>query len=715
MPNPPVDFGDGKIAPITNDSNVALRRILWWISQEAQRVNILDGSGNVINSFGGGTQYNQGQNPVTPTGTLAFARNASGVVNSLIANADGALETGNTRKSTFGSITEISQNVSLTLSAAKVVAVQVTGTWSGTLQFEGSIDGTNFFSVQAIPSTGSTAVTNTGANGNWALPCQGFSNVRLRSSSWGSGTATINIVAADGLTPVLASGGGGGGGTQYAEGDTTSPATGNVILARRTSDGSLRIPTLDSSSRLQIAPLDYLVDDVGAHLFDFSATGVLGALNDAVTVSTEGKRWVIFTRNTTAFLTYIFEGFDGTSWRVVQGGNINTSGGNSWSTTLSGSSNHLYTMIPCGGFSQVRVRVSAYTSGSSTGTVRASACGDWDTFFSAQYGTMPLNTQLVDRAADLVATDGSGNVKVNLQTDGGGILSSLLTTAAFQARINTLGQKTMANSTPVVFASDQSTLPNNQTQIAGNSIAVGSGVVGTGVQRVVLATDVALPTGANVIGGVTQSGTWNINNISGAVSLPTGAATEATLSTLNGKVTACNTGAVTISAALPTGSNTIGSVASITTSVTPGTAAANLGKAEDAAHVTGDTGVAMLAVRRDTPISGTSADGDYSTINTDPVGHVYVNSSGITPTVSAVAAAGSSTTLFSAVAGRKKVMVFNDSSTYLYIRLGTGAASTTDFSVGVPPQGFWVEQYSGDARAIGAGTPTGNWRITEIV
>ena len=36
---------------------------------------------------------------------------------------------------------------------------------------------------------------------------------------------------------------------------------------------------------------------------------------------------------------------------------------------------------------------------------------------------------------------------------------TLLTTSAFQARINTLGQKTMANSTPVTLASDQSALP----------------------------------------------------------------------------------------------------------------------------------------------------------------------------------------------------------------------------------------------------------------
>lgn len=58
----------------------------------------------------------------------------------------------------------------------------------------------------------------------------------------------------------------------------------------------------------------------------------------------------------------------------------------------------------------------------------------------------------------------------------------------------------------------------------------------------------------------TQSGTWNITNISGTISLPTGAATETTLSSLNGKVTACNTGAVVIGSALPAGTNNIGDV-----------------------------------------------------------------------------------------------------------------------------------------------------------
>jgi hypothetical protein len=59
------------------------------------------------------------------------------------------------------------------------------------------------------------------------------------------------------------------------------------------------------------------------------------------------------------------------------------------------------------------------------------------------------------------------------------------------------------------------------------------------------------------------------------------------------------------------------------TSLTPGTSAGNLGKAEDAAHASGDTGVAVLGVRSDTPntaLSGT--DGDYSVIAVSSTGAV---------------------------------------------------------------------------------------------
>lgn len=58
-------------------------------------------------------------------------------------------------------------------------------------------------------------------------------------------------------------------------------------------------------------------------------------------------------------------------------------------------------------------------------------------------------------------------------------------------------------------------------------------------------------------------------------------------------------------------------------SIVPGTGATNLGKAEDAAHASGDTGVAILAKRTDTAASSSSTDGDYVTVNSDNLGHLW--------------------------------------------------------------------------------------------
>lgn len=63
---------------------------------------------------------------------------------------------------------------------------------------------------------------------------------------------------------------------------------------------------------------------------------------------------------------------------------------------------------------------------------------------------------------------------------------------------------------------------------------------------------------------------------------------------------------------------------SITVDVVPGTGATNLGKAEDAAHTSGDVGVMMLGVRNDNIQTLTSTDGDYSPIAVDDRGSVFV-------------------------------------------------------------------------------------------
>jgi hypothetical protein len=122
--------------------------------------------------------------------------------------------------------------------------------------------------------------------------------------------------------------------------------------------------------------------------------------------------------------------------------------------------------------------------------------------------------------------------------------------------------------------------------------------------------------------------------------LPTGAATSAkqdtgntSLASIDGKITAVDTNNVTISAALPAGTNAIGKLAANSgvdigdvdvTSVTPGTTASSLGKAEDAAHSTGDVGVMSLGVRNDANASLSGTDLDYTPLSVDASGRQII-------------------------------------------------------------------------------------------
>jgi hypothetical protein len=66
-----------------------------------------------------------------------------------------------------------------------------------------------------------------------------------------------------------------------------------------------------------------------------------------------------------------------------------------------------------------------------------------------------------------------------------------------------------------------------------------------------------------------------------------------------------------------------GSIASITTSIVPGTSFTALGKAEDGVHTSGDVGVMALMVRNDGTTVLTSNDGDYSALAVDGFGAAY--------------------------------------------------------------------------------------------
>lgn len=74
--------------------------------------------------------------------------------------------------------------------------------------------------------------------------------------------------------------------------------------------------------------------------------------------------------------------------------------------------------------------------------------------------------------------------------------------------------------------------------------------------------------------------------------------------------------------------------------IVPGTGATNLGKAEDAVHASGDTGVMALAVRKDTA-AAVAADGDYIPLTVDGTGRLWTHVDSITASETLIGLVGS--------------------------------------------------------------------------
>ena len=121
-----------------------------------------------------------------------------------------------------------------------------------------------------------------------------------------------------------------------------------------------------------------------------------------------------------------------------------------------------------------------------------------------------------------------------------------------------------------------------------------------------------------------QSGTNGIGKLTSNSGVTIGAVEIAAAQTLGTVSTITNVVHVDDNSSSLTVDNG-GTFAVQVTSTVPGTGSNNLGKAEDAAHASGDTGVMALSVRKDTAAATADTDGDYQPLITDSTGKLHVN------------------------------------------------------------------------------------------
>lgn len=94
-----------------------------------------------------------------------------------------------------GALGALGQSLICYCSGYPTVGLQLSGTFTGTVVFEASVDGANWVGVFGVPVAGGTLAASTTAVGAWLISVAGCTAVRARASAAVTGAATVVFVA----------------------------------------------------------------------------------------------------------------------------------------------------------------------------------------------------------------------------------------------------------------------------------------------------------------------------------------------------------------------------------------------------------------------------------------------------------------------------------------------------------------------------------------
>jgi hypothetical protein len=348
-------------------------------------------------------------------------------------------------------------------------------------------------------------------------------------------------------------------------------------------------------------------------------------------------------------------------------------------------------------------------------------------------------------------------------------LTGVLTTTAFQARINTLGQKTMANSTPVVLASDQSAIPitdNAGSLTVDNPIlsVVGGGAEATAL-RVTIASDSTGVLSVDDNGGsLTVDGTVTAN-----IGTTNGLALDTTLSAqsivdnaaftdgttriqpagfifdevagtaltendaASARIDSKRAQVITIEDATTRGqrltitaSNAMKVDGSAVTQPVSGTITANAGTGNfnvvgtGTDNTTNSTAKLPVLPARANTAAPAWTDGNMVPLSTDTAGALRVTGSltvskSSTSAITSVAGSTSNTSILASNTSRISATVYNATNKTMYLAMSS-TASTSSYSVQISADAYWElpVDYTGAISAVWASGVSGNALVTEL-
>ena len=141
-------------------------------------------------------------------------------------------------------------------------AIDVRGTFSATLQFQGTVDGSNWVVLQATPygvAQNTALASSTTTAGAWLVQCAGTTQVRVTATAFTSGTAVINVRATNSASWVYSAPVGATNSVAIASGTVTTVSTVSNIttgtIASVTSANLASANTIDVASAAQTASL----------------------------------------------------------------------------------------------------------------------------------------------------------------------------------------------------------------------------------------------------------------------------------------------------------------------------------------------------------------------------------------------------------------------------------------------------------------------------